>query len=633
MQDGYYLSTYVHISDIANLYQFHIRHDQNFSLWEKRGNRITLVHVWEMERLTGLKKHNRSFFSADHARDVINGQLGRYGLSMDDMVEIFGTPGLCSCENYHSLDELPEVSYHSVAHLFSGICSDSEKFFHGNIIALAVDGGPDSCVDKALMKRKFYSGAVVSNGSINIYPVASPGFLWTYLRKMTGLEEGSLMALATASTSTYVGEKWDTVSIWGIRDLQKAYGFVRDMYQKIISLTEDDCEIKDWDTRFTDKENRFSMMAKIVQEMSVSIMENNIEMLKQKAPFSTEDAYLSISGGYALNCPTNSFLMKKYRFKGFLSVPCVSDTGISVGMGIYYFYRNMDEFHFKFQTPFLGNEFCFVKNNFTKYERYFSDICEYDCETAAADLIRAPVVWYDSRAEIGPRALGHRSILGNPGKKETLEQLNEIKCRQWWRPVAPIVLEDKLSEWFDDAYVSPFMLHTFQVKNVKQSLVPAIVHMDGSARVQTIGEGERLYRLIETFYERTGIPMICNTSLNDKGEPVIDTIEECLNFALRKGIEIVYINGMRVRLRDHERFDEKIPCRRRVVVDFEEQESELLKKLVNPLEVNREMLIYLFIQPGLMQKIHLEKREDVDFLERFSRLAHQKLGNIPIPGI
>ncbi len=134
------------------------------------------------------------------------------------------------------------------------------------------------------------------------------------------------------------------------------------------------------------------------------------------------------------------------------------------------------------------------------------------------------VFW--GRAEFGPRALGNRSILADPRREEIRDHLNErVKHRQWFRPYAPVVLLEKASEWFVLDQPSPHMLIVADVREEKRSLVPAITHVDGTARVQTVapGENSRIRRVVEAFDRATGVPMVLNTSFNDHGEPIVET--------------------------------------------------------------------------------------------------------------
>lgn len=209
-----------------------------------------------------------------------------------------------------------------------------------------------------------------------------------------------------------------------------------------------------------------------------------------------------------------------------------------------------------------------------EYQTYIEHIDE-GLDRFVSDIIKEPIVWFDGRGEMGPRALGHRSILADPRNMESKRLLNKYKKRQWWRPVAPIVLETHLDEYFEDSFPSPYMLNNFKIRKEKRDLVPAILHLDDTCRVQSITrkQCDRLYTAMKKFYDESGIPIICNTSLNDKGEPIIEKIPEALNFALRNGIKVVYINGYRVALKNHAEYKKREPEKRKLAKYFELDES------------------------------------------------------------
>jgi len=135
------------------------------------------------------------------------------------------------------------------------------------------------------------------------------------------------------------------------------------------------------------------------------------------------------------------------------------------------------------------------------------------------------VGFFTGRSEFGPRALGHRSILADPRSQEMQQKLNDkVKHRQWFRPFAPAVLEEHCSEYFKLDRPSPYMLLVANVLKDKKSSIPAITHVDGTARVQTVPPGNDPFRkVIEYFYTITGVPVLLNTSFNDHGEPVIES--------------------------------------------------------------------------------------------------------------
>jgi carbamoyltransferase len=135
------------------------------------------------------------------------------------------------------------------------------------------------------------------------------------------------------------------------------------------------------------------------------------------------------------------------------------------------------------------------------------------------------VGWFQGRMEFGPRALGGRSILASPLEHDMQQRLNEIKDREDFRPVAPVVLEEEAAEWFVGAGSSPFMLFVYDVAPDKAERIPAVRHVDGTARIQTINRAQNplYYDLIKSFRARTGVPVLVNTSFNTRGEPVVCT--------------------------------------------------------------------------------------------------------------
>lgn len=154
--------------------------------------------------------------------------------------------------------------------------------------------------------------------------------------------------------------------------------------------------------------------------------------------------------------------------------------------------------------------------------------------------------WFQGAAEAGPRALGNRSILADPRPDHMKDTINrEVKHREPFRPFAPSVLAEEGHKWFDDFHASPFMLLVLPVKADKRELVPAITHVDGTGRLQTVSEETNapFYRLIEAFHERTGVPMVLNTSFNDRAEPIVCSPADALKTYFGTGIDAMVIGS------------------------------------------------------------------------------------------
>jgi carbamoyltransferase len=174
-----------------------------------------------------------------------------------------------------------------------------------------------------------------------------------------------------------------------------------------------------------------------------------------------------------------------------------------------------------------------------------------DVADAAAEVLadNGVVAWFQGRSEFGPRALGHRSLLADPRHPENLEKLNDIKGREQFRPVAPMVLAERAPEIFEGPMPSPYMLFTHTVREGWAERIPAVVHVDGTARIQTVDrEHEPLVaRMLEAFEARTGVPVVVNTSLNTAGRPMVDDPRDALECFGSSPVDALVIGSFIVR--------------------------------------------------------------------------------------
>lgn len=175
-----------------------------------------------------------------------------------------------------------------------------------------------------------------------------------------------------------------------------------------------------------------------------------------------------------------------------------------------------------------------------------SELCR---RTAAAIADGQVIGWFQGRLEWGPRALGNRSILGDPRRADMKDILNlKIKRRESFRPFAPSVLREAVPEWFEQDAEVPFMMQVFQIREAQRSRIPAVTHADGSGRLQTVSRdtNPRYYKLIEAFHEQTGVPMVLNTSFNEN-EPVVCKPEEALDCFLRTKMDVLVLGTWMVK--------------------------------------------------------------------------------------
>ncbi|MDB5808676.1 MAG: Carbamoyltransferase [Betaproteobacteria bacterium] len=243
---------------------------------------------------------------------------------------------------------------------------------------------------------------------------------------------------------------------------------------------------------------------------------------------------LALAGGVALNCVLNAYLRDHGPFDEVWAQPAAGDAGTSLGAALWIDHRERGSppRHWRMAHAYLGPGYSddeietFLKWSKLPYRR-LANVAEETADLLAQDRV---IGWFQGRMEFGPRALGARSILASPLDARMQARLNEIKDREDFRPVAPVVLEENAGEWFEGAGVAPFMLFVFDVARGKEDRIPAVRHVDGTARVQTINREQHplYYDLIAAFQRRTGVPVLINTSFNTRGEPIVCTPRDAI---------------------------------------------------------------------------------------------------------
>ena len=311
--------------------------------------------------------------------------------------------------------------------------------------------------------------------------------------------------------------------------------------------------------------------------------------------------HLGMSGGYALNCPNNSRLMSGFGFRTLIAPPCPNDSGQAIGVGLAVLHSRIPELEFKLSSAYLGRPAIHAPRLMPGAAHTPPSSSEFDTAQFVADVESGPVGWVSGCSEIGPRALGHRSILADPRNQASKTQLNAVKGRQWWRPVAPLVLQGHVGDWFTGARASKYMLETFDIIPSKRPLVPAVVHLDGSARVQTLLQVDDplLYRALDAFAASTAVPILCNTSLNDRGEPITQTAQQAIEFCAAKGIHICYVDGERVEV--HQSLDYRSMERELHVRVLCAAELAVLTERLNPHGLSSEEIYFFITTPQLCQ--------------------------------
>ena len=271
----------------------------------------------------------------------------------------------------------------------------------------------------------------------------------------------------------------------------------------------------------------------IAHSLQVVLEETVLELVRWLHDV-TDMENLCIAGGVALNCVLNARIRDRGSFKHVWVQPAAGDAGTALGAALWVDIQQRADAERAFQMShaFLGPSFSddeiehFLQWSKLPYRRLIN-VAEQAAELLAQDKILG---WFQGRMEFGPRALGARSILASPLHAEMQQKLNDIKDREDFRPVAPVVLEEEAHNWFDNASVSPFMLFVYDVLPDKAERIPAVRHVDGTARIQTINREQNAlyYDLLKAFQAQTGVPVLVNTSFNTRGEPIVCTPRDAI---------------------------------------------------------------------------------------------------------
>ena len=551
-------------------------HDTSACLM-KNGNLITAC---EEERYIK-QKHTRNF-----PKNAINDCLKKANLSINDVDEITLSydPRLLKTENFDNLlsetrknfkiTELQklkelrkqdfdlgdfvrkELGYsgkitshlHHLCHLAS--CYYPSGF--NDALVISHDGIGE--VDCSLM-------ATASDGEISIFHHGnqwpnSLGLLYAaitdYLGWKYNSDEGIVMGLAPYGDDTKL-----------VKSTEKTY---RDIFREIISTNDLDYEIdRSWiafhevrskwvSDKFVNTfgprrisegkiEEHHKHIACALQNRLEEIILSQLKDCKEKFGLKK----LCFAGGIALNCSLNGKILQSGLFDEIFVPPASGDNGTAIG-ACYLSTKNMrsDLSTKRFDNYYIGSEFSneIIENSLRKKNVSYSKPKNLERFVAQKLNEQKIIGWFQGGAEFGPRALGNRSILTAPFPKEMKDILNSrVKFREEFRPFAPAILSEMANEFFEITQPSPHMLIAVTVKSDKISKIPAVVHVDNSARVQTVDNlnNPKFRKLLEAFYDETGCPVLLNTSFNVKGQPIVNSPNDAIDCFLSTNIDVLAI--------------------------------------------------------------------------------------------
>jgi len=317
-----------------------------------------------------------------------------------------------------------------------------------------------------------------------------------------------------------------------------------------------------------------NLLTQFHMDIAASI-QHAIEEIVLKLTYHVAEEYnlknLCLAGGVALNCVANGKILKSKFFNDIWIQPAAGDAGGSLGAALAFWHKELKKKRNPSSKDMMMGSYLGPKYNHDQIEKDFKELnCNYKklaendlIETVAKELSNEKTIgWFQGRMEFGPRALGGRSILADPRSEKMQKELNlKIKFRESFRPFAPSVLREDVFEWFELNYDSPYMLLVADVKkqlqipiseenkklfgidklNIKRSSIPAVTHVDYSARIQTVHSdtNPKYYALLKKFKEITGCPVLVNTSFNVRGEPIVCNVQDAFKCFMGTNLDIL----------------------------------------------------------------------------------------------
>ena len=275
--------------------------------------------------------------------------------------------------------------------------------------------------------------------------------------------------------------------------------------------------------------------------------EERVAEFIQKAIDLTGETNIVFSGGYALNCVNNYKLKKKFPNVNLYIDPIAHDGGTAIGLAKIIWYQHTNATTVSpLKSLYLGTDPDYTQLDFAIKNIPNIQVTDTTPEEIAQLLVDQNIVTlFQGRSEAGPRALGNRSILFDPRAEDGKEIVNNVKKREWFRPFAGSVLEENVNEWFDmaDMLESPAMMYAVDVLPEQLPKIPAIAHVDGTCRVQTVNKEQNpaFYELISAFRDKTDIPILMNTSFNLAGDPLVETVLDAIVTVFKSEIEYLYL--------------------------------------------------------------------------------------------
>ncbi|HEY5369127.1 MAG TPA: carbamoyltransferase C-terminal domain-containing protein [Hanamia sp.] len=392
----------------------------------------------------------------------------------------------------------------------------------------------------------------------------SLGIFYTAFTQLLGFphygDEYKVMGMAPYGEAKYVDKLENLVQLTSDGLFKLNLGYFRKGTEGVISYGEDNIPVvqpmysREMIRLFGEARKKEEPLTQYHKDMAASVQkitEQTIFHILDGVQKRTGLKNLCLAGGVAQNSVANGKIKTNTSFENIYIPSAGHDAGIAMGAALYVQHQLLKKERMpSIKTAYTGSRYCneeiksILHSKKISFEEHEDEVL-FDRITEC--MINGGVIgWFSGRAEFGPRALGARSIIADPRRADAKEILNsKIKRRESFRPFAPSILKEYVSEYFEQSDEVPFMEKVFEIKKSKRDLIPAVTHVDGSGRLQTVDKNisPRYYQLIKTFYEKTQVPILLNTSFNEN-EPIVNSPQDALQCFLRTEMDMLVMENI-----------------------------------------------------------------------------------------
>ena len=386
--------------------------------------------------------------------------------------------------------------------------------------------------DKSRNIFKYYAGIPMTNNLGNYY------WMWAYHIYVNKIGK-DIQLTDPKYRETFCGKVMGLSAYGNIKEFKKDW---RTHFEGMPQVALESFPNRDFNYGNLSPENK-------AKQLQYNFEQGMLEWMKELKKEGYIEDNLCLAGGVFLNILANSVLRKNKITENIHIPPFPDDTGLSFGAAAYGVFRNKGQVTLPHNISLFGKTYneeevqeAVSETQYKKYDN-FDELCEVSANLLAQNKI---IGWFQNRSEFGPRALGSRSILMNPQPKKNKDIVNSrIKHREEWRPFAGIMLEEYQKEYFQEDYPNEYMLYSLVVKPHQRKNIGAITHQDGTCRIQTVNKElhPEVTTLLQKYNEKTGCPILLNTSFNDNGQPIIETPQDAVDTFNKIDLDYLIINN------------------------------------------------------------------------------------------